>query len=318
MRRVRKAVLPVAGLGTRFLPATKAMPKEMLTVVDRPVIQHAVQEALDSGIEQLIFVTGRGKTAIEDHFDHAFELEATLQSRGKLNALQTVEATNFPPGTIADADAEAVARGAAECFANSGQSCDAPTRMLVERSIYDQAVATAVATAEATAVDRASKSGDHMGPVVSELQYNKIQTLIEKGIAEGARLAAGGPGRPEGLEKGYFVQPTVFADVDNSMTIAREEIFGPVLSMIPFDDETDALRIANDTTYGLTNYVQTQDQAKGQRLARRLRSGMVQMNGTGLGPRTPFGGMRQSGNGREGGVWGIEDFIEVKTVSGWN
>ena len=137
-------------------------------------------------------------------------------------------------------------------------------------------------------------------------------------MAEGARLAAGGPGRPEGLEKGYFVQPTVFADVDNSMTIAREEIFGPVLSMIPFDDEADALRIANDTTYGLTNYVQTQDQAKGQRLARRLRSGMVQMNGAGLGPRTPFGGMRQSGNGREGGVWGIEDFIEVKTVSGWN
>ena len=150
------------------------------------------------------------------------------------------------------------------------------------------------------------------------MQYNKIQTLIEKGMAEGARLAAGGPGRPEGLEKGYFVQPTVFADVDNSMTIAREEIFGPVLSMIPFDDEADALRIANDTTYGLTNYVQTQDQARGQRLARRLRSGMVQMNGTGLGPRTPFGGMRQSGNGREGGVWGIEDFIEVKTVSGWN
>ena len=235
--------------------------------------------------------------------------------------VNNIDANDSPPsmpGMPADADAEAVARGAAECFSNSGQSCDAPTRMLVERSIYDQAVATAVATAKATAVDRASKSGDHMGPVVSELQYNKIQTLIEKGIAEGARLAAGGPGRPEGLEKGYFVQPTVFADVDNSMTIAREEIFGPVLSMIPFDDETDALRIANDTTYGLTNYVQTQDQAKGQRLARRLRSGMVQMNGTGLGPRTPFGGMRQSGNGREGGVWGIEDFIEVKTVSGWN
>ncbi|MEC8710123.1 MAG: aldehyde dehydrogenase family protein [Pseudomonadota bacterium] len=240
------------------------------------------------------------------------------------NAADTIKRVSLELGgkganiVFADADAEAVARGAAECFSNSGQSCDAPTRMLVERSIYDQAVATAVATAEATAVDRASKSGDHMGPVVSELQYNKIQTLIEKGMAEGARLVAGGPGRPEGLEKGYFVQPTVFADVDNSMTIAREEIFGPVLSMIPFDDEADALRIANDTTYGLTNYVQTQDQAKGQRLARRLRSGMVQMNGTGLGPATPFGGMRQSGNGREGGVWGIEDFIEVKTVSGWN
>jgi aldehyde dehydrogenase (NAD+) len=149
------------------------------------------------------------------------------------------------------------------------------------------------------------------------VQYNKIQGLIEKGIEEGARLVAGGPGRPEGLNRGYFVRPTVFADVRNDMTIAREEIFGPVLSIIPFDSEDEALRLANDTPYGLTNYVQTEDAAKANRMARRLRSGMVEMNGKPRGAGAPFGGYKQSGNGREGGVWGLEDFLEVKAVSGW-
>jgi aldehyde dehydrogenase (NAD+) len=190
--------------------------------------------------------------------------------------------------------------------------------MLVERSIYHQSVEIAAATAENTAVDIASKEGRHIGPVVSELQYNKIQGLIEKGIEEGARLVAGGPGRPEGLNRGYFVRPTVFADVNNEMTIAREEIFGPVLSIIPFDTEEEAVQIANETVCGLTNYVQTQDDAKANRMARRLRSGMVEMNGTPRGAGSPFGGYKQSGNGREGGVWGLEDFLEVKAVSGWS
>jgi aldehyde dehydrogenase (NAD+) len=189
--------------------------------------------------------------------------------------------------------------------------------MLVERSVYDQAVEHAVAAAEQTSVDIASKEGRHIGPVVSETQFNKIQTLIKKGIEEGARLVAGGPGRPEGLNRGYFVQPTVFADVNNDMTIAREEIFGPVLSIIPFEDEAEAVSIANDTPYGLTNYVQTQDLDRAQRVARRLRSGMVEMNGQSRGAGAPFGGYKQSGNGREGGVWGMEDFLEVKSVSGW-
>ncbi|MDD9928383.1 MAG: aldehyde dehydrogenase family protein, partial [Rhodospirillaceae bacterium] len=218
---------------------------------------------------------------------------------------------------FADADEKAVTRGARHCFNNSGQSCNAPTRMLVERPIYDQAVEQAAAAAEQTAVDIASKEGRHIGPVVSEVQFDKIQALIEKGMEEGARLVAGGPGRPEGVNRGYFVRPTVFADVNNDMTIAREEIFGPVLSIIPFEDEAEAVSIANDTPYGLTNYVQTQDMDRAHRVARRLRSGMVEMNGQSRGAGAPFGGYKQSGNGREGGIWGLEDFLEVKSVSGW-
>ncbi|HIG36605.1 MAG TPA: aldehyde dehydrogenase family protein, partial [Oceanospirillaceae bacterium] len=219
---------------------------------------------------------------------------------------------------FADADEKAIVRGVRHCFNNTGQSCNAPTRMLVERSIYDQAVETAIQVAAKTKVGRAAEAGNHIGPVVSELQYNKIQGLIKVGIDEGARVIAGGLGKPEGLETGYFVKPTIFADVNNDMQIAREEVFGPVLCMIPFDTEEEALAIANDTVYGLTNYVQTQDGNKANRVARRLRSGMVEMNGTSRAAGAPFGGYKQqSGNGREGGVWGLEDFLEVKSISGW-
>jgi aldehyde dehydrogenase (NAD+) len=219
---------------------------------------------------------------------------------------------------FADADEKAVTRGVRHCFNNSGQSCNAPTRMLVERSIYDQAVETAKAVAAKTSVDNAANQGRHIGPVVSEAQWNKIQGLIAKGEEEGARLIAGGQGRPDGFESGYYVKPTVFADVTPDMTIANEEIFGPVLSMMPFDTEDEAVQIANDTPYGLTNYVQTTDNQKARRIARQLRSGMVQMNGLSQGANAPFGGYGQSGNGREGGEWGIEEFCEVKSVSGWN
>lgn len=215
-----------------------------------------------------------------------------------------------------DADEKAVTRGARHCFQNSGQSCNAPTRMLVHKSRYDDAVETAAAVANATRVGPASEEGRHIGPVVSETQFNKIQKLIETGISE-ARLVAGGLGRPDGLNRGYYVKPTVFADVTNDMTIAREEVFGPVLSIIPFETEEEAIRIANDTPYGLTNYVQTQDDEKRRRVARRLRSGMVETNGVGLAKGSPFGGYKQSGNGREGGIYGIEEFLEVKAVSGW-
>ena len=200
---------------------------------------------------------------------------------------------------------------------NTGQSCNAPTRMLVQREIYDQAVETAAAVANSVTVGSAHDEGRHMGPVVNEVQFNKIQDLIQKGIDEGARLIAGGPGRPDGLNRGFYVKPTVFADVTPDMTIAQEEIFGPVLSIMPFDTEEEGVAIANDTPYGLTNYVQTQDPARANRLARQLRSGMVEMNGQSRAAGSPFGGMKQSGNGREGGTWGIEDFVEVKAVSGW-
>lgn len=218
---------------------------------------------------------------------------------------------------FADADEKAVKRGVLRVMNNSGQSCNAPTRMLVERSIYDKAVEIAAQTAESIKVDVPNEEGGHMGPVVNEAQFNKIQSMIQQGIDEGARLVAGGVGRPEGLNRGFYVRPTVFADADNEMVISRQEIFGPVLCMMPFEDEEDAVRIANDTVYGLTNFVQSGDEAKRQRVARRLRAGMIEMNGKPRGAGAPFGGYKQSGNGREGGHWGLEDFLEVKSTSGF-
>ncbi|MBV1895706.1 MAG: aldehyde dehydrogenase family protein [Rhodobacteraceae bacterium] len=239
------------------------------------------------------------------------------------NAADTLKKVHLELGgkganvVFADADEKAVKRGVMQMMNNTGQSCNAPSRMLVQREIYDDAVKIAAATAQKVAVGSAHDEGRHIGPVVNEAQFNKIQALIQVGIDEGARVVAGGTGRPDGVNQGFFVKPTVFADVTNDMTIAREEIFGPVLTMIPFDTEEDAVRIANDTPYGLTNYVQTQDGARANRMARTLRSGMVEMNGQARSAGSPFGGMKQSGNGREGGIFGIEDFLEVKAVGGW-
>ena len=217
-----------------------------------------------------------------------------------------------------DADEKAIKNGVLRVMNNSGQSCNAPTRMMVENSIYDKAVTIATEVANSISVSSGHETGRHIGPVVSEIQFNKIQNLIEKGVDEGAKLVAGGPGRPEGLNRGYYIKPTVFADVTPDMTIYREEIFGPVLSIMPFDNEDHAVELANDTNYGLTNYVQSEDDAKRNRVARRLRSGMVEMNGLPRSSGSPFGGYKQSGNGREGGIWGLEDFLEVKSVSGWS
>ena len=218
---------------------------------------------------------------------------------------------------FADADDDAVARGVKHCFQNSGQSCNAPTRMLVERSAYDRAVEIARKTAEETKVASPREEGKHIGPVVNKSQFEKIQGLIETGIAEGAKLVSGGPGRPENLNRGFYVRPTVFADCDPSMTIMNEEIFGPVLSIMPFDSEDQAIEVANATPYGLTNYVQSGDGARRNRLARALRSGMVEMNGQDRGAGAPFGGVGASGRAREGGRWGIEEFCDVKSISGW-
>jgi len=218
---------------------------------------------------------------------------------------------------FADAEEAAVKRGAVRCFNNTGQSCNAPTRMLVSRERYEAAIEIAAKTAEETPVIPGSQEGRGIGPVVSEAQFEKIQALIQTGIDEGARLVAGGTGRPGHLNRGFFVRPTVFADVTPDMTIYREEIFGPVLSIIPFDTEEEAVRMANDTVYGLTNYIQTPDKDRLRRVARQLRSGMVECNGKGFGKGSPFGGFKQSGNGREGGAWGIHEFLEVKAVSDW-
>jgi aldehyde dehydrogenase (NAD+) len=218
-----------------------------------------------------------------------------------------------------DADLKkAVSGGVFGCMGNSGQSCNAPTRMLVPRAKHDEAVEIARATADKIRVGDPFAEDTKIGPVVSDVQFDKIQGLIQQGIEEGAELVAGGPGRPEGFNKGYYVRPTIFANVRNDMTIAREEIFGPVLAILPYEDEEDAVRIANDTPYGLCGYVQSGDLDHANAVARRLRTGSVHVNGAGPDFGAPFGGYKQSGNGREWGDHGFEEFLEVKAVLGAN
>lgn len=230
----------------------------------------------------------------------------------------TLELGGKSPNVVfADADLEkAAAWGVSRVMANSGQTCTAPTRMLVEKSVYDRVVDLATKASEATQVGDPSAEGNHIGPVVSKAQFERVQSFIEKGIEEGARLVTGGTGRPEGTNRGYYVRPTVFADVTNDMTIAREEIFGPVLSIIPFDSEDEAVEIANDTPYGLAAHVFAGDTDKAQRVALSIDSGMVGVNGVNQGWDAPFGGFKQSGNGREGSLWGLEEYTEVKTIAG--
>lgn len=220
---------------------------------------------------------------------------------------------------LPDADFEtAVRKGVQGCFGNSGQSCDAPTRMLVPADRHDEALGYAKSEAETFVVGDPRSEETVLGPVVSQLQFDKIQRLIEAGIKEGATLVAGGLGRPENLNRGYYVRPTVFGNVTNDMTIAREEIFGPVLSILPYKDEEEAVTIANDTVYGLAAYVQSQDIAHARKVAARMRAGSVYLNYPEWDTFAPFGGYKQSGNGREWGKFGLEDFLEVKAVAGFN
>jgi aldehyde dehydrogenase (NAD+) len=219
---------------------------------------------------------------------------------------------------FADCDLEAaVTRGVEHCFNNTGQSCNAPTRMLVEASVYDQAVAIAARVAKETPLGDPKAKGPHLGPVVSKAHYDKIQGLIQAGIDEGAQLVAGGTGRADGFDRGYYVKPTIFAGVHNKMTIAQEEVFGPVLVLIPFADEAEAVAIANDSPYGLYAYVQTGDMARARRISRLMRAGGVSINGTSQDYMAPFGGYKQSGNGREYGKYGLHDFLEIKSISGY-
>jgi aldehyde dehydrogenase (NAD+) len=218
-----------------------------------------------------------------------------------------------------DADLEsAVKEGVQSCFRNTGQSCNAPTRMLVPRPKMAEVVSIAKRAAEATKSDDPFTDGTSIGPLASKTQFDKVQAMIKKGIEEGAKLIAGGPGRPEGKTKGYYVRPTVFADVQNHMAIAREEIFGPVLCILPYDDEEDAVRIANDTPYGLSGYVASGDLEHSRRVAKRIRSGNVHINGARLDFGGCFGGYKQSGNGREWGEAGLEEFLELKAIFGYS
>ena len=230
----------------------------------------------------------------------------------------TLELGGKSPNLVfADCDLEArVAASVCECMFNTGQSCDAPTRLLVERSCYGEALRIAKQTADSITVGDPTQEGDHIGPLFDKIQYDRVQAMIKMGLAEGATLLAGGPGRPEGLAKGWFVKPTIFADVSNDMRIAQEEIFGPVLVIIPFADEAEGIAIANNTPYGLAAYVQTGDPERALRVAARLRAGAIHINGGGFNYGSPFGGYKQSGNGREGGIMGLEDYLETKTLHG--
>ena len=218
-----------------------------------------------------------------------------------------------------DADfSQAIARDVFGMCLNSGQSCNAPTRMLVPRARMDEAAAIAKAAAEQVKVGDPNAQDTTIGPVVSQVQFNKIQGLIDKGIEEGAKLETGGVGRPDGLNRGYYVKPTVFSHVTNDMTIAKEEVFGPVLSLIGYENDEDAVRIANDTIYGLSGYISSGDPERAKALARRIRTGNVHLNGAPVDPAAPFGGYKQSGNGREWGAYGLDEFLEVKAIMGYN
>tara|TARA_B100001123_G_scaffold64660_1_gene71497 strand:+ start:2703 stop:4136 length:1434 start_codon:yes stop_codon:yes gene_type:complete len=324
---------PINQIALKVLPALAAgctmilKPSEIAPLSAMLFAEMIHEAGFPKGVFNLVNGDGPGVgTQLSSHPDIDMVSFTGSTRAGKLitkNAADTIKRVSLELGgkganiVFADADEKAVRRGVRRVFNNSGQSCNAPTRLLVEKSIYERAVKEAIEVAEKTDVDIANKEGRHIGPVVSKVQYDKIQNLINEGIKEGAKLVAGGPDRPSHLKKGYFVKPTVFTEVNNEMTIAKEEIFGPVVSIIPFSTEEEAIKISNDTAYGLTNYIQTNDTNKAHRVARQLRSGMVEINGVGFADGSPFGGYKQSGNGREGGKWGIEEFLEVKSISGW-
>lgn len=254
---------------------------------------------------QMMSFTGSTRAGIAVTHDAAETVKrVTLELGGK-----------SPNLVFADCDLKTrVEASVRECMFNTGQSCDAPTRLLVQRDCYDEVLEIAQRAAEAIMVDDPAQEGDHIGPLFDQIQYDRVQAMIEVGLSEGARLLSGGMGKPQGFETGWFAKPTIFADVSNSMRIAQEEIFGPVLVIIPFEDEADAIEIANCTPYGLAAYVQTGDPERAQRVAARLRAGAIHINGGGFNYGSPFGGFKQSGNGREGGIMGLKDYLEAKTL----
>jgi len=257
----------------------------------------------------MVSFTGSTRAGISVAQNAAPTVKRVTQELGGKSANIILDDADFP---------KVVVQGMSGCALNSGQSCNAPTRMLVPKKRMDEAAAIAKAAATAVKVGDPSKPDTGLGPVVSKAQWDKIQGLIKKGIAEGARLECGGEGLPEGLNNGYYVKPTVFSHVTNDMTIAREEIFGPVLSIIGYEDDADAIRIANDTPYGLSGYVQSANLERARNVARQIRAGNIHVNGAGVDPGSPFGGYKQSGNGREFSVWGLEEFLETKAILGYN
>jgi len=325
---------PINQIAVKVAPAlaagcTMILKPSEIAPFDAIVFAEILDEAgVPAGVFNLINGDGPGVgTALSEHSGIAMVSFTGSTRAGILvaqNAAPTVKRVAQELGgksaniLLDDADFDkAVKKGAEECFENTGQSCNAPTRMLVPKDRMDEAAAIAAAVADATVVGDPRGEGTEVGPVVSELQWNKIQGLIQKGIDEGATVAAGGGGRPKGLDKGFYVKPTVFADVSTDMTVANEEIFGPVLSILAYEDEDDAVRIANDTPYGLSGYVSSSDLVRARKVAARLRTGMVHINSAWLDAMAPFGGYKQSGNGREWGAHGIDEFLEVKSIYGY-
>ena len=324
---------PINQIALKVVPAlatgcTMVLKPSEIAPISAMLFAEMIDEAgFPSGVFNLVNGDGAGVgTQLSSHPDIDLVSFTGSTRAGRLiskNAADTIKRVCLELGgkggniVFADSYPNAVRDGIRNVMSNSGQSCDAPTRMLVEKSIYERAIKEAADEAKLIKVDVASKKGDHIGPVVSKVQYDKIINLIKSGIEEGATLAAGGPDLPKNLNKGYFIKPTIFTNVTNDMEIAKKEIFGPVLSIIPFETEEEAIEITNQTEYGLGNYLQTEDKEKAKRVAKKLRSGVVYINGNAADAGTPFGGYRQSGNGREGGTWGLEEFLEVKTITGW-
>jgi len=283
------------------------------------------EAGVPSGVFNLIHGTGEEVgVALSRHPDIQM-ISFTGSTRGGMSVTResastikrvTLELGGKSPNLVfADCDLEErVTASVGECMLNTGQSCDAPTRLLVEKSCYEDVLNIAKKAAENTGVGEPQKEGDHIGPLFDKIQFDRVQNMIQVGIDEGARLLTGGTGRPDGFETGWYVKPTIFADVSNDMRIAQEEIFGPVLAIIPFESEEEAIKIANDSPYGLAAYLQTGDKERAQRVSKGLRAGAVHINGGGFNYGSPFGGYKQSGNGREGGEMGIEDYLETKTV----
>ena len=273
---------------------------------DGPVVGAALSSHPD--VDMMSF-TGSTRAGVEVAKNAAPTVKRVAQELGGKSANIILDDADFQ---------ETIARDVFGMCTNSGQSCNAPTRMLVPKSRMDEAAAVAKAAAEQVKVGDPSAEGTTIGPVVSEVQFDKIQNLIQKGIDEGAKLETGGTGRPEGLNAGYYIKPTVFSHVTNDMTIAQEEIFGPVLSMIGYEDDEDAVRIANDTLYGLSGYISSGDRERANKIARLIRSGNVHVNGAPNDQKAPFGGYKQSGNGREWGEHGFEEFLETKAILGYS
>ena len=321
INQITLKVLPVIATGcTCILKPSEHTPLSAMVYAE--ILDEA---GVPDGVFNLVHGDGEGVgVSMSRHPDIEMMSFTGSKSGGKsvtIESAETVKKVTLELGgkspniVFADCDLdEKVKDSVNECMFNTGQSCDAPTRLLVEKKCYDEVIDIAKKTAEEIKVGDPTLDGDHLGPLFDKIQFDRVQNMIQVGIDEGANLLVGGLGKPDGHEKGWFVKPTIFSDVNNNMRVAQEEIFGPVLVIIPFNDEDEAIRIANDTPYGLAAYLQTGDKERAERVSRQLRAGGVHVNGGGYNYGSPFGGYKESGNGREGGDMGLEDYLETKAL----